>query len=144
MQVRYQSPCTLDTYMGQVALFARHSGKFPDLLGPEQICAYQVHSATGKRLAPDSTGVAIAALRFLHGVTLQKDWNIPEVLPTPKQPAKMPVVPSPEAVISFPDAAPILRTRIVLTTCHAAGRRISEAVSRRPADIDSPRMVVRV
>ena len=88
--------------------------------------------------------MAVAALRFLYGVTLQKDWNIPEVLPTPKQPAKLPVVPSPEEVVSFPDAVRILRNRVVLTTCNAAGLRISEAVSLRPTDIDSRRMVVHV
>ena len=144
MQVRNLSPRTQDTYIQQVSLFARHFGKSPELLGPEHIREYQVHLATGKRLAPGSIAVAVAALRFLYGVTLQKDWNIPEVLPTPKQPAKLPVVPSPEEVVSFLDAVPILRNRVVLTTCYAAGLRISEAVSLRPTDIDSRRMVVRV
>ena len=73
-----------------------------------------------------------------------EDWSILEVLPTRKQPAKLPVVPSPEEVVSFLDAVPILRTRVVLTTRYAAGLRISEAVSLRPTDIDSRRMVVRV
>ena len=144
MQVRNLSPCTQDTYIRQVSLFARHFGKSPELLGPEQIREYQVHLATGKRLAPGSIAVAVAALRFLYRVTLQKDWNIPEVLTTPKQPSKLPVVPSPEEVVSFLDAVPILRNRVVLTTCYAAGLRISEAVSLRPTDIDSRRMVVRV
>ena len=143
-QVRNLSPCTQDTYIRQVSLFARHFGKSPELLGPEQIREYQVHLATGKRLAPGSIPVAVAALRFLYRVTLQKDWNIPEVLPTPKLPAKLPVVPSPEEAVSILDADPILRNRVVLTTCYAAGLRISEAVSLHPADIDSRRMVVRV
>ncbi len=34
--------------------------------------------------------------------------------------------------------------RTILTTCDAAGLRISEAVDLRPADIDSRRMVIRV
>ena len=116
MQVRNLSPCTQDTYIRQVSQFARHFGKSPELLGPEQLREYHVHLATGKRLAPGSIGVAVAALRFLCGVTLQRDWNIPEVLPTPKQPAKLPVVPSPEEVVSLLDAVPILRNRVVLTT----------------------------
>ena len=128
MQVRNLSPCTQDTYIRQVSLFARHFGKSPELLGPEQIREYQVHLATEKRLAPGSIAVAVAALRFLYGVTLQKDWNIPEVLPTPKQPAKLPVVPSPEEVVSFLDAAPILRTRVVLTLL-----RSRDSASPRPS-----------
>ena len=144
MQVRNLSPCTQDTHIRQVSLFARHFGKSPELLGPAASRAYQVHLATGKRLALGLIAVAVAALRFLYGVTLQKDWNIPEVLPTAKQPAKLPVVPSPEEVVSCLDAVPILRTCVVLTTCSAAGLRISEAVRLRPTDIDCRRMVVRV
>ena len=72
------------------------SASLPELLGPEHIRGIPGPSlATGKRLAPGSIAVAVAALRFLYGVTLQKDWNIPEVLPTPKQPPKLPVVPQP-------------------------------------------------
>ena len=144
MQVRNLSPCTQETYIQQVSLFARHFGKSPELLGPEEIRENQVHPAAEKRLAPGSIGVAVAALRFLYGVTLQKDWSIPEVLPMPRQPAKLPVAPSPEEVVSFLDAVHILRNRVVLTTCYAAGLRISEAISLRPTDIDSRRMVVRV
>ena len=144
MQVRNLSPCTQDSYISQVSLFARHFGQSPDLLGPEQIRDYQVHLVTERRLAPNSIGVAVSALRFLYGVTLQRDWDIAEVLPTPRQPAKLPVVPSPEEVARFLDAVRITRNRAVLTTCYAAGLRISEAVSLRPSDIDSGRMVVRV
>ena len=95
-----------------------------------------------KRLVPGSIGGAIAALRFPYGVTLQKDWNIPEVLPTLKQPAELPVVPSPAEVVSFLDAVPIVRTRVVLANCYAAGLCISDAVSLCLTDINSRRMVV--
>ena len=65
MQVRNLSPFTQDTYIQQVALFARQFGKSPELLGPEQIREYQVHPATEKRLAPCSIAAAVAALRLL-------------------------------------------------------------------------------
>ena len=144
MQVRNVSPCTQDTYIRQASLFARHFGKSPELLGSEQVRIYQVHLATEKRLASGSIAMAVAALRFLYGVTLQKDWNILQVLPTPKQPAKLPVVSTPEEVVSLLDSVPILRNRVVLTSCYAAGLRISEAFSLRPTDIDSRLMVVQV
>ena len=117
MQVRNLFPCMQDTYIRQVSLFARRFGKSPELLGLKQLREYQVYLATEKRLAPCSIAVAVAALCLLYGVTLQKDWNIPEVLPTPKQPAKLPVVSSPEEVVSLLGAVPILRKRVVLTTC---------------------------
>ena len=37
MAIRNLSPNTQASYISQVSLFARHFGKSPDLLGPEQI-----------------------------------------------------------------------------------------------------------
>ena len=65
-------------------------------------------------------------------------------MPTAGQPAKLPVVPGREEVVCIPDTVHILRNRVVPATCYVAGLRISEAVSPRPTDIDSGRMVVRV
>ena len=144
MAVRNLSPCTQSSYIQQVLQFARHFGRSPALLGPEQIRDYQVFLATERKLAPGSIGIAVSALRFLYRVTLRKHWDIPEVLPAPRQPHKLPVVPSPEEVLQFLDCVARTQHRAILTTCYAAGLRISEAVSLRPADIDSARMVIRV
>ena len=53
------------------------------------------------------------------------------------------MVPGPEDVVSFLDAVHTLRNCVVPTICDSKGLRISEAVSRRPTDIDSRRMVAR-
>jgi site-specific recombinase XerD len=86
----------------------------------------------------------VAALRFLYKVSLKRDWPFDEVIPTPKKPQKLPVVLSPEEVLQFLDCVGSTKHRTVLTTCYAAGLRISESVRLRPADIDSKRMVIRV
>ena len=44
MQIRNLAVNTQETYILQVSLFARHFQKSPELLGPEQIRAYQVHA----------------------------------------------------------------------------------------------------
>ena len=144
MQVRNLSPSTQESYIGYVRRFARHFQQSPDRLGPEQIRDYQVFLTNHKQLSPSAINVATAALRFLYRVTLGKQWNIPEVLPAPKQPSKLPVVPSPEEVVRFLGCVANTKHRAVLTSCYAAGLRISEAVSLRPRDIDSARMVLRV
>ena len=144
MQVRNLSPRTQSTYLLQVSLFARHFGKPPHLFGPEQIRDYQLFLATEKKLAPGSIGIAVSALRFLYRVTLKKAWDIEEVLPAPRPPHKLPVVARPEEVLHFLGCVAGVRHRAILTACYAAGLRISEAVSLRPTDIDSRRMVARV
>ena len=98
MRVRNLSPQTQKAYLLQGSLFARHFGSSPALLGPEEIRTYQLYLANHKKLAPASILLATAALRFLYKTTLQKPWSLPEVLPLPRQPQKLPEVLSPEQV----------------------------------------------
>jgi integrase/recombinase XerD len=144
MQVRNLSPHTQASYLQQVSLFARHFDKSPGALGPEHIRAYQLYLTNEKKLAPGSIHIAIAALRFLYKVTLKKDWTFEDVLPLPKKPQKLPVVLSPEEVVHFLGCVDAGKHRVILTTCYAAGLRISEAVSLKAAAIDNRRMVIRV
>ena len=144
MQVRHFSPRTQYAYLLQVSLFARHFGQSPASLGPEQIRDYQLFLTNRKKMAPSSITVAISALRFLYQVTLKRGWDLGQSIPYPKQPRKLPVVASPEEVLHFLDCAPGLKHRAILTACYAAGLRVSEAVSLRPADIDSRRQVIRI
>ncbi len=67
MRVRNLALNTQMSYVKQVSLFARHFNKSPELLGPEEIRAYQVYLTGEKKLAPGSILIALAALRFRHG-----------------------------------------------------------------------------
>ena len=144
MRVRNFSPHTQSTYVLQVSLFARYFHKPPDLLGPEEIRSYQVYLTDGKKLAPSSILIAVAALRFLYKVTLHKAWSVEDIIPAPKKPQKLPVVLSPEEVRRFLSCVASSKHSTILTTCDAAGLRISEVVQLIPTDIDSQRMVIRV
>jgi integrase/recombinase XerD len=144
MQVRNLALNTQTTYVQQVSRFARHFDKSPELLGPDDIRDYQVHLTNEKKLAPGSVLIAVAALRFLYKVSLKKDWTFQDVIPAPKKPEKLPVVLSPEEVLHFLGCIGSTKHRAILTTCYAAGLRISEAVHLKPIDIDSQRMVIRV
>lgn len=144
MRIRNLSPLTQTSYVGHVSQFARHFGKSPEQLGPEEIRTYQVYLTTERRLATSSVIVATAALRFLYTITLKKDWRMAHVLPVPQKPQTLPVVPSQTDVLGFLAAVPSVQHRTILTTCYATGLRISEATRLRVADIDSQRMLVRV
>jgi integrase len=128
----------------QVSLFARHFNKSPEILGPEEIRSYQVYLTNEKKLAPGSIIIAVAALRFLYKVTLRKDWRLEEIIPTPKKPQKLPNVLSPEEVLRFLACVRNIKHRTILTTCYAAGLRVSEAICLKVTDIDSERMVIRI
>ena len=144
MQVRNLSPHTQTSYVQQVSRFARHFNKSPEKLGPEEIRTYQVYLTNEKKLAPGSVLIAVAALRFLYKVSLKRQWPFDEVIPAPKKPQKLPVVLSPEEVLHFLECVGSTKQRAILTTCYAAGLRISETVRLKFTDIDGQRMVIRV
>jgi site-specific recombinase XerD len=144
MQVRNLSPHTQMSYVQQVSLFARHFGRSPEILGPEEIRSYQLYLTNERKLSPGSIHCAVAALRFLYRVTLHKDWNFEDLIPAPKKPQKLPIVLSPAEVRQFLGCVQSLKHRTLLITCYAAGLRLSEAIRLKPVHIDSRRMVVRV
>jgi integrase/recombinase XerD len=71
MRVRNLSPYTQSSYVLQVSLFARHFGRSPEELGPDEIRAWQVHLTDDRKLSPASIAVAVSALRFLY-IPLQR------------------------------------------------------------------------
>jgi site-specific recombinase XerD len=144
MQVRNLALNTQTSYVQQVSLFARHFHKSPEQLGLEDIRAYQVYLTNEKKLSPGSVLIAVAALRFLYKVSLKKDWSFEDAIPAPKKPQRLPVVLSPEEVLHFLSCVGSTKHRAILTTCYAAGLRISEAIHLKPANIDSQRMVIQV
>ena len=50
MQIRNLAANTQESYVKHVAQFARHFQKSPELLGPEQIRAYQIYLTNEKKL----------------------------------------------------------------------------------------------
>ena len=141
MQVRNLSAGTQQVYLQHISRFARYCGRSPAELGPEEIRAYQLYLTKEKQLTPSTLVIVVAALRFLYRVTLQKTWSIEAVIPAPKKPQRLPVVLSPAEVVRLLDSVKNPKHRTILTTCYAAGLRISEAVRLTVPAIDSQRMV---
>ena len=86
MKIRNLAITTRRSYVFYVSQLARYFGRSPDVLGQEQIRAYQLYLTQEKKLAPASIIAAVSALRFLYKVTLRQEWNIEEMFPLPKCP----------------------------------------------------------
>src|SRR6201998_3832668 len=84
MQIRNLAVHTQNTYLLQVALFARHFNKSPELLGPEQIRISQVYLTNQKKVGTSSILHAHSALRLLCKVALKKTWAFGYGHPAPK------------------------------------------------------------
>ena len=143
LKVRNRSSRTIKTYVAQVANFARHFGRSPELLGPEEIRQYQVYLVEQGRVSWSYFNQTVCALRFLYRYTLGRDWAVAHI-PFPRQPRKLPVVLSQAEVIQLFDAVHSLKQRAILMTAYATGLRLSEVTHLQISDIDSERMMIRV
>jgi integrase/recombinase XerD len=143
LRIRNYSPRTIETYTWCVARFAKHFGRSPAELGPEQIRDYQIFLVHTKHTSWSLFNQTVCALRFLYKVTLGQAEFIKHI-PYPKQEKKLPVVLSRGELVRFFDAIANRKHRTILMTMYAAGLRLSEALGLRVSDIDSDRMVIRV
>jgi integrase/recombinase XerD len=142
MTVRNLSPATQRSYLSAVSKFSRYFGRSPDRLHLEDVRAFQVYLvATG--ISWPALNQIVCALRFFYGVTLGQA-TVPERIAYAREPQKLPVVLSADEVVRFLEAIPSLKSRAALTTVYGAGLRVSEVALLKIADIDSPRMVIRV
>jgi len=143
LQRRNYSESTTRIYLRSLEHFARHFGKPPDQLGPEELRQYQAYLLQEKEIAPHSAKVCVAALRFFYLKTLKRrDMYLD--LPYPKVPRILPVVLSQEEVANLIDSATNLLHRTVLMTLYATGARRSELTHFKVTDVDSQRMVMHI
>jgi len=142
LRLRNYAQRTIDTYVRQVAAFARHFGRSPERLGADDVRAYQLHLLQ-RRVSWSSFNQAVCALRFLFRTTLGRPEPLP-LIPYGKRPRTLPSVLSPDEVLRLLDAAPPPRDRVLLQVAYGCGLRLNELLQLRVSDIDSARMVVHV
>ena len=133
------APRTRETYLAQIAKLARHFGTSPDQLSREQVQEYQ-DLLTRQRVSwlPQ----AVAAMQFLYGKVLERDWKIAQSY-RPKAQRSSAVL-TPQEVSRLLAAAEPGKPRMLLTTMYGCGLRVSEAIALEVTDIDSQRMVIHV
>ena len=143
LQRRNYSPNTVRSYIHAVEDFSKYFRRSPDLLGPDDIRKYQVHLFRDRKLSPGTIEGHTAALRFLFVKTLRRPY-VPDQIPFPKRPRKLPTVLSQEEVARLIDSAPNLMQHTMLMTLYATGLRRAELCHLKVSDIDSERMVIHV
>ena len=97
LRLRNYARRTIDTYVSRVACFAKHFGRSPELLGPNEVRDFQLHLLQ-QRVSWSSFNQAVCALRFLYGTTLGRPEQLP-LIPFGKRPKTLPSVLSPAEVL---------------------------------------------
>jgi integrase/recombinase XerD len=143
MELRNLSPDTIRSYVFQVAKFAKHFGKSPDLLGPAEVREYQLFLLREKKFARSTLKQVVAALRFFYRATLGREQGI-EQLRYGKREKRLPTVLSKKEVFTVFSVTRNMKHRTIMMTLYSTGIRVSELTRLCVNDIDSNRMVIRV
>src|SRR5712692_6722064 len=142
LSLRNYARRTIDICVRRVAFGAKHFGRSPEVLGPNEVRDFQLHLLE-QRVSWSSFNQAVCALRFLYGSTLGRPEQLP-LIPFGKRPNTLPSMLSPAEVLRLLDAAEPGRERVLLQVAYGCGLRLSELLHLQVADIDSARMVIHV
>jgi len=142
MSIRNFAANTQKDYIRHVKNFSVFFGRSPDQATAEDIRCYQLHMKANGASVTTMAG-AVSALKFFFNNTLHRR-DIANLIPTPREIRKLPVVLSQEDVTRLLECAPGLKAQAALSVAYGAGLRSSEVVSLKISDIDSDRMIIRV
>jgi len=129
-------------YVRHVRNFEAFLGRSPETATSEDVRLFQLHLSKQPFGAP-TINSAIAALRFLFNVTLERP-ELARPLTTVHKPRRAPVVLNQDEMVRLIEAAPGLKYKAAFGVAYGAGLRVSEVVTLKVSDIDSKRMTLRV
>jgi integrase/recombinase XerD len=145
LAVRGRAPRTQQAYTSYVADLARYYHRSPDQISYDEVVNWLHYLIRERKHSASSVNIAVNAVRFLYGVTLQREINaLMAAVPRMKRGTRRAEVYARseiEAILSAP-AQP--RDRAFLMTVYAGGLRLSEATHLQTKDIDRARMQLRV
>ena len=125
LERRNYSETTTRAYLHTIEDFARHFNRPPDQLGPEEIREFTAHMFHVRKLADNTVGQRVAALRFFFTKTHKRSWNIEET-PYPKKRTQLPVILSQDEVARLIEAASSPFHHTILMTLYGTGVRRAE------------------
>jgi site-specific recombinase XerD len=141
MLVRGFSVRTRESYLGAVRGLAKYYHRSPDRVSEPEVQAYLVYLLKERRLAWSSCNVAVSGLRFFYRHTLKRKDAEFEI-PAPRQPQKLPEVPTREEIARIIERTANIRERVMLELAYGSGLRVGEIASLRVRDIDSGQMCI--
>jgi site-specific recombinase XerD len=141
--VRGMSERTREAYVGAVAKLAKHYGRSPDRVSEPEVQNYLLYLIQERKLSWSSCNIAAQAIRFFYRITLKRS-EAQFLVPTARQPQKLPQILSREEVASLIEQTLNLKHRAILMTAYGAGLRLTEICHLKVSDVDSKRMTIRV
>lgn len=143
VELRGQSPSTLNNYIRRVAQIALHFGQLPDKLSENEINEYLVALARDpKSPSRSSFKHMVYGLRYYYRLIGQNKKAI--ALPALNRDTRLPVILNRSELKELFNAPTLLKHRIVLTLIYSAGLRGQEVINLKIADVDFERKTIHI
>jgi site-specific recombinase XerD len=130
---------TRRSYLMNAGQFLRYAGRLASELDEEDIRRYLSYLIDEKKLAVGCVNTQNAAIRFLFGVTLNRNINYRQI-PRLRQVRSLPGILTKDELRRIFESASTLRNKAMIMTLYGGGLRLSEICKLRVSDIDSESM----
>lgn len=145
LTIRGRTEGTQEAYSRYVYDLARYYHRSPAQISYQEVADWLYYLVRERELSASSVNIAVNAVRFLYGVTLDRNTeqlmaSVPRMKRTTQR-AEIYARSELEAILSAPRQP---RDRVFLMAVYACGLRLAEARHLRTDDIDRARMQLRV
>jgi integrase/recombinase XerD len=143
LQLQGHADRTQQAYVRAVRMLAEHFNTPPDQLTEAQIRQYFLYVTNVKHWSASTITQALCAIKIFYTVTLQRDWQILDLI-RPQKAQTLPDVLSHAEVQRLIQAVRLPHYRMCLTTISSCGLRLMEGTRLQVTDLDSARMLVHI
>jgi integrase/recombinase XerD len=144
LAIRGRAELTQQSYSRYVSELARYYHRPPELISYEEVADWLYYLVKERKLSASSVNIAVNAVRFLYGVTLERNTDeLMASVPRMKHAIKRAEIYARSEVEAILIAPLQPRDRAFLMTVYACGLRLAEARHVKTID-DRARMQVRV
>jgi integrase/recombinase XerD len=143
MNLHCYADTTKDVFQKAVMALGKFFNKNPADITEDEVRKYFLVLKNDETLSPHIVKNHFYALRFFYQKTMNKNWNIFEIVKPPKN-HHLPIVFSHEEVQKILACVKIPIYRMCLTLIYNCGLRLNEALTLNVSDVDGSRKVIRV
>jgi integrase/recombinase XerD len=143
MQLRGLARKTQIAYVNAVRDLAAYFGKSPDEITEAELRTYFLYLKNDRKVSHSAFRVALCGIKLFYERTLQRQWDIFDLVHPDKKSA-LPVVLSRDEVGRILGVLRLPQYRACLSTIYTCGLRLREAIHLQVPDIDGDRMVLHV
>ena len=141
LKIRFYQPKSIKTYRHALRSFFRWYGNWPHRVTREDVRQYLLYLVEAGAAA-GTVANHLAAIRTAFDKFCNRQVTLGILVP--RRAKKLPVILSPEEVITLLQAAPSLRDKLILGLMYATGMRVSEVARLRWKDVDFDRRLINV